>query len=165
MKPHVSASASLNWRELQLRGGEAGAAAAGVMSISAQKADIVLLEYAMDRGYGGRTIYRSIVNNDGTGQYMSDTTTRGKHTEAFKRDAVYAMEYRGAKSVSALAKELSVQPSLLYVWQHQYKADDGRPVNETMSAALAALRSETAVYRHLEFRVLERSSLASTESV
>ena len=78
---------------------------------------------------------------------MSNTTTRRKHTEAFKRDAAYAMEHRGTKSVGALAKELAVQPSQLYVWQHQYKADAGRPVNETMSAELAALRSENRELR------------------
>ena len=78
---------------------------------------------------------------------MSNTTTRRKHTESFKQDAAYAMDHRGAKSVGALAKELSVQPSQLYVWQQLYKADAGRPVNETMAAELAKLRSENQELR------------------
>ena len=52
---------------------------------------------------------------------MSNTTTRRKHSEAFKRDAAYAMEHRGIKSVGALAKELAVQASQLYAWQQLYK--------------------------------------------
>lgn len=50
------------------------------------------------------------------------------HSEAFKKDAVRRLMARGSKTIDEIAKELGINPSLLYRWKTLFGADlTGKP--------------------------------------
>jgi transposase len=54
---------------------------------------------------------------------------RKSHTDSFKKDAVRRLMARGSKTVTQLAEELGVSPSMLHRWRERFEAelDDSVP--------------------------------------
>jgi transposase len=54
---------------------------------------------------------------------------RKSHTDSFKKDAVRRLMARGSKTVTQLAGELGVSPSMLHRWRDRFEAelDNGVP--------------------------------------
>jgi len=48
---------------------------------------------------------------------------RKSHPESFKKDAVRRLIARGSKSVTEIAKELGVSPSMLHRWRERFEPE------------------------------------------
>jgi len=88
------------------------------------------------------------------------TTTRRKHTEEFKREAVRLLENRGERAVADIAASLGVAENLLHPWKRklgsaaeQVRRERG---GETPEDELKRLRRENAQLRQ-ERDVLKKS--------
>jgi transposase len=64
--------------------------------------------------------------------------------DSFKKDAVRRLMARGSKSVSEIAKELGVSPSMLHRWREQFNSErpGTTPANQGEREEVERLRRE-----------------------
>jgi transposase len=69
---------------------------------------------------------------------------RKSRPESFKKDAVRRLIARGSKSVTEIAKELGVSPSMLHRWRERYEPEltGGAPPSQGEREEIERLRRE-----------------------
>jgi transposase len=69
---------------------------------------------------------------------------RKNRPDSFKKDAVRRLMARGSKTVSEIAKELGVSPSMLHRWREQFEpeASGTTPVSQGEREEVERLRRE-----------------------
>ena len=81
---------------------------------------------------------------------------RNSHPDSFKKDAVRRLLARGSKTVSEIAKELGVSPSMLHRWRERFEpeltggAQQGqgeREEVERLRSELRDLKAENALLK------------------
>jgi transposase len=88
---------------------------------------------------------------------------RQKYSDEFKREAVRLVESRGSKSVEAVADDLGIATSQLYMWRSKFgSSGDGKGSNEAQAEELRAenLRLKRELERVSKERELLKKSIA-----
>lgn len=69
---------------------------------------------------------------------------RKSHPDSFKRDAVRRLNARGSKTVTELAKELGVSPSMLHRWRERFEPElrGGSEASQSEREEVERLRRE-----------------------
>ena len=71
---------------------------------------------------------------------------RRKYDEEYKKNAV-KLTYASSKSVAEIAKDLEINPNLLYRWRQRYTADGDKTKYATLEQELRATQRELAEVR------------------
>ncbi|MGC4091068.1 MAG: transposase [Polyangiaceae bacterium] len=85
---------------------------------------------------------------------------REKHSEEFKRDAVRMMHNRGDRTVTQVADDLGVRPSMLYRWSaklHDEAVAKRNDQGETLEDEVRRLRKENERLR-MEKTILKKAA-------
>lgn len=81
---------------------------------------------------------------------------RKSRPDSFKKDAVRRLMARGSKTVTEIAKELGVSPSMLHRWRERFEAEltgggrvsqDDREEVERLRSELRDLKAENALLK------------------
>jgi len=69
---------------------------------------------------------------------------RKSHPQSFKKDAVRRLLARGSKTVTEIAKELGVSPSMLHRWRERFESEltGGTQSSQTEREEVERLRCE-----------------------
>jgi len=71
---------------------------------------------------------------------------RRKYDEEYKKNAV-KLTYTSSKSVAEIAKDLEINPNLLYRWRQRYTAEGDKTRYATLEQELRATQRELAETR------------------